>query len=160
MTRILTLAISTFMIAGCSERDKSTSEASSKPETIMTDTMQDANPYEGREAVMYDFACSAAEDGNHFLYVLIPGDIRPIERGDRFEDPIQESLSAADLGKVTGGGSQRGEGNTIEYCGIDVVVYDLNRGIQHLKEELARLGAPPNTVIEQYLPERLDHPVY
>lgn len=108
---------------------------------------------------MYDFALSATADGNHFLYVLIPGDIRPIERGDNFEDPLQESLIALGLGEVTGGGSQMGEGDTIEYCGIDVVVYELDRGIRHLKEELARLGAPPNTVIEQYLPERVDHTI-
>lgn len=108
---------------------------------------------------MYDFACSAAEDGNHFLYVLIPGDIRPIERGERFEGPLQELLSASELGKVTGGGSQLGEGSSIEYCGIDVVLYDLERGIQLLRQELPRLGAPRNTVIEQYLPERLNHPI-
>ena len=147
------------MIVGCSESDTSRADSSSKPETLATNTMQDTNPYEGREAVMYDFACSAVEDGNHFLYVLIPGDIRPVERGNRFEDPLQESLRASGLGEVTGGGSQMGEGDTVEYCGIDVIVYDLDRGIQHLKEELSRLGAPPNTVIEQYLPERLDHPI-
>ena len=122
--------------------------------------MPDANPYEGREAVMYDFACSAVEDENHFVYILIPGDIRPVERCDRFEDPLQDSLSASGLGEVTGGGSQLGEGDTVEYCGIDIIVYDLDRGIQHLKGELCRLGVPPNTVIEQYLPERVDHPIH
>lgn len=121
--------------------------------------MPNTNPYEGREAVMYDFACRAVEDGHHFLYVLIPGDIHPFERGDRFEDPLQESLSASGLGEVTGGGSQMGEGNTIEFCGIDVVVYNLDRGIQHLKEELSRLGAPFETVIEQYLPDRMNHSI-
>jgi hypothetical protein len=121
--------------------------------------ISNSNPYKGREAVMYDFACGAAEDGHHFLYVLIPGDIRPLERCERFEDPLQVLLSASELGNVTGGGSQLGEGSSIEYCGIDIVVYDLDRGIQLLKEELPRLGAPSNTVIEQYLPERLNHTI-
>ena len=41
-----------------------------------------------------------------FVYVMIPGDIQPLVRGQRFEDPLEELLQAAELGSVSGGGSQ------------------------------------------------------
>jgi hypothetical protein len=118
------------------------------------------NPYEGREAVMFDFACDARDRGEHFYYVRIPGDIGPLERGERFEDALDATLHDAGLGGVTGGGSQLGDGSTIKYCGIDVLVVDPEKGLQVLVQELRRLGVPLGTVIESYLPTRVDYPVY
>ena len=46
-------------------------------------------------------ADEARSEGNHFFYVRIPGDIQPIERGDRFEDPLEAALQEAALGLVT-----------------------------------------------------------
>lgn len=106
---------------------------------------------------MQDFAESAAEDGKHFFYVRIPERIGPVERGDRFEDPLQEALTAADLGEITGGGSQLGEGDTVEYCGLDVVVTNRARALALIRETMQRLGAPPTTVIEEYLPTYREH---
>jgi hypothetical protein len=65
---------------------------------------------------------------------------------------LQQALAEAGLGHVTGGGSQLGEGNVIEYCGIDVVVIDRHRGLSLIRETMQQLGAPPATVIEEYLP--------
>ena len=70
---------------------------------------------------MLGFAESAARDGNYLFYVRIPGDIGPLQRGDLYEEPLQEALTSAGVGEVTGGGSQLGEGNSVEYCGIDMV---------------------------------------
>lgn len=94
---------------------------------------------------MLDFAKSAAEDGKHFFYLRIPEDIGPLERGDRYEDPLQDALTAANLGEITGGGSQLGEGNSVEYCGIDIVVTDRERGLALIRETMQSLGAllPP-----------------
>jgi hypothetical protein len=117
------------------------------------------NPYKGREAVMFDFARSARERGEHFFYVRIPGDIGPHERSKRFEDPLTHALDLMETGRITGGGSQLGEGKTIEYCGIDVVVYDRDAGLHLLTRELTLLQAPPGTTIEEYLPTRTDHPI-
>lgn len=107
---------------------------------------------QGRGEVMLDFAESAAKDGKHFYYIRIPEPIGPLERGDRYEDPLQQALAEAGLGHATGGGSQLGEGNAIEYCGIDVVVIDRHRGLSVIRETMQQLGAPPATVIEEYLP--------
>ncbi len=116
--------------------------------------------FAGRGEVMLGFAESAAEDGRFFFYVRIPESIGPLVRGDRYEDPLQEALSSAGLGEVTGGGSQLGEGDSIAYCGLDVVVTDRERGLTIIRETLQGLGAPPSTVIEEYLPSYHEHPLH
>jgi len=98
------------------------------------------------------FAEGAEERGHFFFYVRIPGDIQPIERGERFEDPLQAALNAEDVGEVTGGGSQMGEGKTVEFCGLDVEVIDRDRGLQIIRKVMRRLDAPCGTVIEECLP--------
>ena len=107
---------------------------------------------DGRQETLLGFAEGAHERGHFFFYVRIPGDIQPIERGERFEDPLQAALDAEDLGEVTGGGSQMGEGKTVAFCGLDVEVTDRERGLHVIRQVMRRLDAPPGTVIEEYLP--------
>jgi len=116
--------------------------------------------FAGRGEVMLGFAESAAEDGRFFFYVRIPESIGPLDRGDRYEDPLQKALSGAELGEITGGGSQMGEGDSIAYCGLDVVVTDRDRGLAVIRETMQRLDAPLGTVIEEYLPNYVEHPIY
>jgi hypothetical protein len=111
----------------------------------------------GRGAVMLGFAESAAKDGNYFFYVRIPEDIGPLDRGDRYEDPLREALTTAGVGEVTGGGSQLGEGSSVEYCGIDIVATDRERALALIRDTMQRLGAPSSTVIEEYLPSYREH---
>ena len=120
-----------------------------------------ASPEEqdGRKAVLLGFAQDAQERGEHFFYVRIPGDIQPLERGDRFEDPLQKALEAEDLGNVTGGGSQMGEGSTVEFCGLDIVLRDRERGLELIRSVMRRLGAPHDTVIEEFLPTYRELPL-
>jgi len=94
-----------------------------------------------------------------FFYIRIPDHVAPLDRGSRYEDPLQQSLSAAGIGEVTGGGSQLGEDNTIAYCGLDVVVSDRDRGLAVIRETLRHLGVPPSTVIEEYLPVYFEHKI-
>jgi hypothetical protein len=107
--------------------------------------------FDGRQKVMLDFAEAAAERGQHFFYVLIPEQLGPIARGEKYENPLGDALG--DLGEVTGGGSQLGEGNTIAFCGLDVVVNHRDRGLKVIRECLRACGAPSNTIIEEYVPE-------
>lgn len=91
-------------------------------------------------------------DAESFVYVMIPGNIMPLERGHLFEDPIDDLLGERNLGCVTGGGSQMGEddadGNpTVEYCGIDIDVTDVNGVLSLLREALVTLKAPSGTEI-------------
>jgi hypothetical protein len=114
---------------------------------------------DGRQETLLGFAEQAQDDGNCFFYVRIPGDIQPIERGERFEDPLQAALEAEDLGEVTGGGPQMGEGKSVAFCGLDVVVRDRERGLALIRSVMRRLGAPADTVIEEYLPVYHEHPL-
>ncbi len=109
---------------------------------------------------MLDFAEAASERGEFFFYVRIPEDLQPLARGDRYENPLQDALAAADMGEVTGGGSQLGEGTSIEYCGIDVVVRDRARRLELICSEMRRLRAPPAPVVEEYLPSYREYQVY
>ena len=90
-----------------------------------------------------------SEENPLFVYVKIPGNIGPMERGKLFEDPLQSALSREHLGEVTGGGSQLADEDTstILFCGLDIDVYDVERGIALLRRELIRLKAPMDTFL-------------
>jgi hypothetical protein len=106
---------------------------------------------DGRQEVMLGFAEAAADRGQHFFYVLIPQSLGPMARGEKYEEPLTDALG--ELGEVTGGGSQLGEGNVIAFCGIDVVVNHRERGLKVIRECLRSCGAPPDTIIEEYVPK-------
>jgi hypothetical protein len=100
-----------------------------------------------------------------FVYIKIPGDLDPMDRGELFEDSLQEALDKERLGEITGGGSQLSEpsesGNSIEFCGIDVDLYDAVRGLALLRNELVRLKAPPGTMLLYELDGReWEEPIY
>jgi len=105
---------------------------------------------DGRQQVMRDFAQAAADRRQHFFYVLLREPLGPLERGSKYEEPLTEALG--ELGEVTGGGSQMGEGKSIAFCGIDVVVNDRDRGLKVIRQCLRSCGAGPDTVIEEYVP--------
>ncbi|MGC4073567.1 MAG: hypothetical protein QM760_13835 [Nibricoccus sp.] len=97
-------------------------------------------------------AVEEAEMLTSFIYVKIPEDIGPIDRGEKYEDPLEQKLSDAGLGHVSGGGSQLGDplsdgSRPIEFCGLDVDVSDLAESLALLRAELPRLGAPDGTQI-------------
>jgi hypothetical protein len=54
------------------------------------------------------------EDLRIFLGVRIPEAIYPTQREEKYGAPLELALQAAGIGEVTGGGTQMGEGNTIE----------------------------------------------
>ena len=112
---------------------------------------------DGRQETLLGFAQDAQERGNVFFYVRIPEDVQPIERGERYEDPLQAALNAEDLGEVTGGGSQMGEEKSIAFCGLDVEVRDRDKGLALLRSVMRRLNAPSDTIIEEYLPTYREH---
>jgi hypothetical protein len=112
---------------------------------------------DARQEAMLGFAEAAAERGRHFFYVLIHEPLGPIDRGAKYEDPLSDALG--ELGEVTGGGSQLGEGDTIAFCGLDVVVNHRERGLTVIRKCLRSCGAPPNTTIEEYVPEFAELPL-
>lgn len=88
-----------------------------------------------------------------FVFVRIPEQIQPVERGAKYEDPLDAALKKELVGEVSGGGTQLsapdadGKKN-IEWVGVDVDLADFDKGMLILKRELLRLGAPAATVLE------------
>lgn len=113
-----------------------------------------------RQDVSAELAAGSAERGLHFFYIKIPEDIQPLARASKYEDPLQAELTRRSLGEIAGGGSQLASGGGIEYCGIDVEVTDRQRGLELIVETMRRLQAPPETVVEEFVPEFQVHRVY
>ena len=94
-----------------------------------------------------------ADAGSVFVFVRVPESLQPLDRASKYEDPLQLALDKANLGEVTGGGSQmtapKADGTRdIEWVGIDVELASLERGLGFLKQELIRLGVPKGTGLE------------
>ena len=84
------------------------------------------------------------------VYVKIPESIGPIDRGEKYEDPLQAKLNEKGLVEVSGGGSQLGNERVdgtrpIEFCGLDVDVTDLEKALVLMRDNLPSLGAPVGT---------------
>ncbi len=104
------------------------------------------------------------KDNPLFMFVIMPGDMDVEDRYNKFQYPLDEALTKADLGAVTGGGSADvAEDNPEEtaFSGVDVDLYDAAKGIDFLRHELARLQAPPGTIMTYELEGReWEDPVY
>lgn len=92
-------------------------------------------------------------DPELFVYIFVPEPIQPLDRGDKYEDPLAEALTTAGLGDVSGGGSslsdERPDGTrVVESCGIDVDVTDLDLALELIRERIPALGAPRGTELQ------------
>ncbi len=86
--------------------------------------------------------------GKHFVYVKLLGEIMPIERGEKFEDPLFDMLEQQQLGAVVGGGTMLNEDKTIAYSGIDLELVNLDSALQATRAKLRELGVPPGSTLE------------
>ncbi|MDP2341147.1 MAG: hypothetical protein Q8O67_09325 [Deltaproteobacteria bacterium] len=80
-----------------------------------------------------------------FLLVHLPIGIEPLERGDRFEDPIDDALGA--LGAVSGGGTALSESGQPQSCDIEVEVHDVAHALPILRRVLSENAAPKGTIV-------------
>lgn len=83
-----------------------------------------------------------------FVFAKITDTVQPIERGNKYEDPLDAALKSARLGEVTGGGSSLNKDRKIEWVGVDIELTDLPKGIPFVKSKLRQLGAPKGSVLE------------
>lgn len=87
------------------------------------------------------------------VYIRLPGRIEPLERGDRFEDPLIEALAKVGAGEVTGGGSSLGpedaEGRRfVEFAGIDIDTYNVDLARSVARSTMTASKAPAGTQVE------------
>ncbi len=75
-------------------------------------------------------------------YAKLNARVQPIDRGDLYEDPLQEVLEQHGCAEIVGGGSQLMDHAEIEYCGIDIDITDIERAVPLICSTLESLGAP------------------
>ncbi len=91
-----------------------------------------------------------------FVFVRIPESLEPLERVEKYENDLEESLSSSGFGVLTGGGAMLSAPDAdghreIEWCGIDIDLFNFDEGLELLRTELKRLGAPKGTILEYTL---------
>ena len=87
------------------------------------------------------------------IYIFIPESIGPIDRGDKYEDPVIDELERLGLGEVSGAGTSLGDARPdgtrlIEACGIDVDTDDVDATRAALRALLPNLGCPAGTQLQ------------
>ena len=87
------------------------------------------------------------------VLVRIPEQLQPLDRGAKYEDPLDAVLKKEAVGDVNGGdmrlSAPDADGKkSIEWVEVDVDLSDFERGMPILKRELLRLGAPAGTILE------------
>ena len=82
-------------------------------------------------------------DFPHAVIARLYEHIEPIDRGERYEDPLQARLEQqGNLGRVTGGGSQLNESGGIAHADIEIELANLDAAVRVVAEALEAAGAP------------------
>ena len=84
----------------------------------------------------------------HSVSVRLAESIQPINRGERYEDPLATVLAEHQLGVVTGGGSQLTAQGEIAYVRLDLQLADLDHAVTLVRHTVEALGAPIGSAIE------------
>jgi hypothetical protein len=78
----------------------------------------------------------------HLVLARLYEHIEPIDRGARYEDPLQGALDLKKSGQVTGGGSQLNQEGSIEFADVEMELANLDAALDVVVEALEQAGAP------------------
>ncbi|HJR65613.1 MAG TPA: hypothetical protein VJ802_04240 [Gemmatimonadaceae bacterium] len=101
-----------------------------------------AAPAPLRVGVMREEAGVDRDRFPHLVVARIPEHIEPMDRGARYEDPVQDALAIRELGVVTGGGSQLTAAAEIGYVDVELALADLDGALEVVQRILEDAGAP------------------
>jgi len=77
------------------------------------------------------------------VIVHLNAKLRPMDRGEHFEDPLDTALRMAGRGEVSGDGTRLEKSGEIESCNIEVLVPESSEDVVHfIVATLEDLGAP------------------
>jgi hypothetical protein len=88
-------------------------------------------------------------DFPHLVVARVYEHIEPIDRGDRYEDPLQATLEKRGIGRVTGGGSQLNELGGIAHADIEIELANVDEAQRVVVEALEAAGAPQGSELIQ-----------
>ncbi len=74
--------------------------------------------------------------------------LMPLDRGARYEDPLNELLAQKGLGKTDGGGTMQLPSGEILYIDVEIILNNLTEGIPFVIEQLEALGAPKGSILK------------
>jgi hypothetical protein len=86
-----------------------------------------------------------------FAYAQLNARIMPLDRGERYEEPLEEALADNGFGEVTGGGTMQSQNGEIEFCGIDIDLHDVAKGVPFVCRFLTERGAPKGSKLQYEL---------
>jgi hypothetical protein len=78
----------------------------------------------------------------HVVLARLYEHIEPVDRGARYEDPLDEVIAKAGIGRVTGGGSQLGTEGAIEHVDSEMELANLDGALGVVAGALEAAGAP------------------
>ena len=82
-------------------------------------------------------------DPSEMVIVELNARLQPIHRGEFFGDPLDIKLKEEELGEVSGGGSMVEASGEIEYCDLELSLFETSDGtIGKLVSLLESLGVP------------------
>lgn len=85
-----------------------------------------------------------------YITITLNDKIMPIDRGDVYEDPLDEFIQASEIGEVCGGGTMQSASGEVDFCDIEIQLYSETideTQLNQLQEKLEDLGAPKGSFI-------------
>jgi hypothetical protein len=98
--------------------------------------------------LLSSFAYAEDEAQTVFVFAHINDALMPVERGIKYEDPLDSFLKSKGIGEVTGGGTMQSEAGQILWIGVDIELMEPQKNIALVVHELRELGAPRGSFLE------------
>lgn len=99
------------------------------------------------------FSKKPAPVQDKYVVAQLNDKIMPIDRGDVYEDPLDEFLKVKYYGEVSGGGTLQAVSGEVEYCDVEIKLVDTlsKQAVEEIISKLESLGAPKGSklIIEE-----------
>lgn len=73
--------------------------------------------------------------------------LMPIERGERYEDPLEKALIEHGYGRIDGGGTMQLKSGEIEYIDVEIILNNTTEGIPFVISQLEKFGAQKGSIL-------------
>jgi len=97
---------------------------------------------------MFKKLFSKPETAKHLVIARLNDRAQPVDRGERYEDPLDAFLKANGLGEVSGGGTQLLETGEIDFCEVELALTSTAPEVlEAVAAQLQSAGAPKGSVL-------------